>query len=506
MSYEKYPLVDKVTPLDMGLFRHLEQGIINVLDESKELLGEKLLLNADTEFGAASSGLWYPYKNAVASVEDDHVKVVCDGSTSYQGIRMAPPDIEVGKKVTLSFWYKKDSAYASPGTSKIGLTNSTDYTVTMTDEWQLFEKEFEFPGTWDRIQISYASSATEGIFYMKDFSIIDNSIKTVRERIEMLESSVGHPLAGKKIAVIGDSISTGPCGNTPYWTVLDVDVGKTIQSYVTYYDVFKGSGAATGKTIGGVTLTEDMIGTLQEFTPVADDVGKEIGQAVTYYADASIVWSSVLCELTGATQVANSSWSGSSMVSAQETDITKKGSYAWNDYTIGRCKDRDANGNDITPDVIFIYRGTNDFSKTSAVLDDVDLMDSGIPKTDVLEGDKYSYKTAYYLTIQKLRQAYPLAIIVCCTLNNFKRLNRAVFPVHNGVYTIPEMNNAIREIANMMGCHVVEFDKDGITYENINHGDGYVKDGDDIPTHPNEAGHAVMAQRAYQDTKLLNFL
>ena len=56
-----------------------------------------------------------------------------------------------------------------------------------------------------------------------------------------------------------------------------------------------------------------------------------------------------------------------------------------------------------------------------------------------------------------------------------------------------------------MGCHVVEFAKDGITFENL-YSEGYVTDSEDVPTHPNETGHVVMAERAYQDTKTLNLL
>lgn len=54
------------------------------------------------------------------------------------------------------------------------------------------------------------------------------------------------------------------------------------------------------------------------------------------------------------------------------------------------------------------------------------------------------------------------------------------------------MNNAIREIANTIGCGLIEFDKDGITFKNCYSG-GYVTDSSTTPTHPNSKGHFVMA-------------
>jgi hypothetical protein len=49
-----------------------------------------------------------------------------------------------------------------------------------------------------------------------------------------------------------------------------------------------------------------------------------------------------------------------------------------------------------------------------------------------------------------------------------------------------------------MGCGVIEFDKDGITFENMYSG-GYITDDAQTPTHPNTKGHAVMADKALLD-------
>ena len=335
---------------------------------------------------------------------------------------------------------------------------------------------------------------------------------TYADNIDEIDNKLKGPLYGKKIAVIGDSISTINGNNTPYFTIMDIDVGNEIQSYISYVDVYgtdtSENPTPLGTTIGGVTLTANMIGTLQTFTPVAGDVGKMLGQAYNYNAASTKVWSEVLCEKAGATLLANASFSGASMCSGQSGIWTF--SHAFSPMTIGRCRVRDEEGNYVNPDVIIIYRGTNDLSHNQgdtgySRLDEYDFIPASngnsYPETDTYDDSGttvYGFRRAYYKTIQALRAAYPGAIIYCCTLNVFKRVYYSSFPTRNNLYTLPQMNDCIRDIANVMGCGVIEFDKDGITFENC-YSEGYITDSSDHPTHPNSKGHAVMAKKAFAD-------
>jgi hypothetical protein len=104
------------------------------------------------------------------------------------------------------------------------------------------------------------------------------------------------------------------------------------------------------------------------------------------------------------------------------------------------------------------------------------------------------------MTIKALRDAYPKAIIYCATLNVFKRVTYDRFPTRNSMYSLLEMNNVIRDIANETGCGIIEFDKDGITFENC-YSEGYITDNSDHPTHPNSKGHEVMARKAIADIR-----
>jgi lysophospholipase L1-like esterase len=307
-------------------------------------------------------------------------------------------------------------------------------------------------------------------------------------------------LIGKKISIIGDSISTAYNDNAVQFTVLESDItnNRTLQGYPTYYDI--------GTTIGGIEVTASMVGVLTSFTPFSGDEGKTIGKPLNYnsqsYVPKDKVWWNIMANTIGAEILQNVSWSGASISSHEGNQEIYKTSYAWHDAQIAKLAKRDSAGNVITPDIVIIYRGTNDMSHAPySKITDFGASATEIPSTDVIT-DGYGFKEAYALTIQKIRQAYPMAEIICCTLNVFKRGVYDHFPTRNAINgvvqnTLPEFNNAIREVADQMGCRTIEFDKDGITFENCY--PTYISDDSTRPTHPNVNGHAMMAKRAIVD-------
>lgn len=331
---------------------------------------------------------------------------------------------------------------------------------------------------------------------------------------KVLNEKIIKRLSGKKISIIGDSIScfgtetqTRTAGyNAPYWIVKSCDVGETIQSWVTWLDVYTSVDGTTptNKTIGGVTLTSAMIGTKQTFTPVEGDIGKAIGVPRWANAYTTKPWWQVLIDKTGAVLCNNASWSGSRIIPIPEGNARHAAfvlSEAYSEYTLKRVCNRDDDGNTIVPDIIIIYRGTNDFSaedpEGGVVSDDDE--DITTPNMINFTGitDAHNFTQGYIWTILKLRELYPNAYIVLCTLNIFKRVNYSRFPVNNGTYTMPDYNNKIREIANIMGCGLIELDKDGITFENCY--PDYISDNATTPTHPNTNGHRVMGEKAVAD-------
>ena len=307
-----------------------------------------------------------------------------------------------------------------------------------------------------------------------------------------------NPLRGKTVAIIGDSISTngttGALANVPEITIEEADVGIQLSAYLTYYDV------QGGLSLGGHTFTNSEIGTQVTFTPASADVGKKIGVADNYNSDSCIVWWEVAMQRLGFKPIPVC-WSGASMSSHEGGTNEYKTSYAWHDAQIRKCGVRIPGSMDrIAPDVIIIYRGVNDFSHApyaKLTADYFDGLNWAYPASDAITGG-YGYLEAIALTVKKLRAAYPNAQIVLCTLNAFKRVNYSTFPVNNGTDTLPAYNDAIRRAADYFGCITLDFDKDGITFENLYTG-GYVTDSSTTPTHPNDVGQRVIGNKAITD-------
>ena len=298
---------------------------------------------------------------------------------------------------------------------------------------------------------------------------------------------------GLNAAIIGDSISTSYNKNAVEITITSMDVGVSLNAWLTNYDV--------PISLGGINYTTADIGTKITFTPILADVGKTIGNPLNYNTATTITWWENVANYYN-WDVNAVCWSGSSYSSHEANLDILKTSHAWHESTIRKCGTRTVGTNTrVAPDVIILYRGTNDFSHTPyALLTDnyFDAYNWAYPTTDNLGGDNYGFKQAISLTIKNLRTAYPNAKIVLCTLNVFKRINYTNFPTNNGINSIPQYNKAIRECAEFFGCGLIEFDKSGITFENL-YTNNYVTDSETIPTHPNNLGHDVMAQKAIRD-------
>lgn len=323
-------------------------------------------------------------------------------------------------------------------------------------------------------------------------------------------------LSGKTVAILGDSISTNgnynpetnPYGNVPEIVVGEEDVGVQLSAYVTFWDVWNNTAKtdSTDLTIGGHQFTDAEIGTEVTFTPTAEDVGKMVGKPANYNSASIKTWWEHAAEALGFTPIAVC-WSGSSITSHEANVDRLKTSYAWHEAQIRKCGIRTPGSMQRTaPDVIIVKRGGNDFSHSPYAVADMthaNAYPGKYPETDLLEDGTYGLVEGMQLTVKKLREAYPLAQIVFCTLNVLKRVIYSSYPTRNGTNTLPQYSAVIRETAQALGCHLIEFDKDGITFENCYIG-GYITDSATTPTHPSNKGHAVMGERAILDLRKLN--
>ena len=323
-------------------------------------------------------------------------------------------------------------------------------------------------------------------------------------RIEEYDMIIGgqFDFRGKNVAIIGDSISTNgnyseenSLGNVPEIVIQLEDVGVELSAYATYYDI--------GVTVGGHEIVLSDVGTEITFTPTIDDIGKMVGKPKNNNSATVVTWWEVAMEVLGFNPIPVC-WSGASITSHEGNDDEYKTSYAWHDAQIRKCGVRTPGTMTRTaPDVVIIYRGTNDFSHSpyTKLTEDYFSGDNwNYPDTDVLENG-YGYLEGISLTVKKVKEAYPEARIVLCTMNYFKRLstNYPGYPTRNGQNSLMEYNNAIRAAANWFGCGLIEFDKDGLSHFNAISGQYYQEGSGANSTHPNSKGHKVMGTKAMRD-------
>ena len=248
----------------------LTQKVNSIYDDPKNVMPTDSRLDANTDIKSSADNGWALAQNAVsATVVGDHVAVVTS-STVWSGIRCnVIPDLSLFGNVEISFEIKVDDELTN--NMRFYWASGDSYTIfNPTDSWT--KQTFVVPASdIARLQIAIGQSSPARSFSVRNFCVKSTQL-SINTRIANIENGC---LFGKKVAVIGDSISTIYGGNTPYWTVQDGDVGETISAYVTWWDVWTNDDgtAATGKTIGGVALTASMIGTLQTFIPVSDDIG-----------------------------------------------------------------------------------------------------------------------------------------------------------------------------------------------------------------------------------------
>ena len=322
--------------------------------------------------------------------------------------------------------------------------------------------------------------------------ISGNNTRDLASPIVRKKATLINYLDNKKIAILGDSISTKVDKNAVEITITEDDVGNELSAYLTYYDV------ENELSLGGQTFTSSQIGEEVTFTPLEGDIGKVIGLPANYnnrYIDT--YWE--LLEANNNCSITNVSWSGASLSSHEKNSNSYKTSYGWHEAQIRKLGTRIVGTmNRTSPDLVIIYRGVNDFSHTPYVSTDTTPLENynyTYPNDDYNSStNKYDYVSALGIVVKKIRETYPTTKIAICTLGNFKRVNYSHYPTNNGQYSLPQFNDVIRKCANYFGLDLIELDKDGITFENC-YTSGYTSDS----THPNSKGHQMIYNQVVKD-------
>lgn len=262
---------------------------------------------------------------------------------------------------------------------------------------------------------------------------IDETIAALNQRISLLQKFVG-----KKLAIVGDSIST-----YQGWLPSDIP-GYTGTTYANYYPS------------GNV-----------------DDVQK--------------TWWYKVCSMLGinpSEDVNNCSWSGSRVTGTGTHIDSSSTTDAFMGCSTRRINDLSIRGYD--PDIIICFISCNDWGNEVAV-GTWEISDS-IPN----EGNIDNLREGYALMLHKINEEYPFARVFCCTiLDDRKREEQSGWPSENGNgVTTSEWNKSIMEIAEAFGCDVINLHDCGINYSNIAQ---YFSV--DLGLHPNAAGHELMAKK-----------
>ena len=247
-----------------------------------------------------------------------------------------------------------------------------------------------------------------------------------------------------------------------------------------------------------IAIVGDSISTYQGWLP--SDVPGFVGTAyATYYPHGNVdrvekTWWYQMAENLGldpATAIANTSWSGGVVCGDSTSTTNGKPS-----CSTKRVSDIAIRG--FVPDVIIIFISCNDWYQCGLSGYSTTLGDWTIKDPIPAEGTVFKFRNAYALMLAKIRQTYPLSRVFCCTiLDDYRRdgisdddTDNAWPPNDAAGITIAEWNNNIREIAEAFACDVINIHDCGITYFNIQQ--SYAVD---TGLHPNAAGMTLIAQK-----------
>lgn len=242
------------------------------------------------------------------------------------------------------------------------------------------------------------------------------------------------------------------------------------------------------------------------------------GEEAVYYPTGNVtkaaqMWWQRVCDALGMQRGFMNAYSGSRVAASHNT-------YTGADARAqAACLDR-AKNLGTSPDVIILFIGTNDFygttnpvalgswngkatngnancvprfSETAGIIDT-----SNSSNLTIINNLNNDFRLAYAIMLDRVRTKYPYAEVWCCTLPLFEYRDKTIgnlgFPEYNSAgEALAEWNNAIREIAAMFGCGVINLDR--CLYSAWNREDMAVdyKADYDIGLHPNAFGHSAIA-------------
>lgn len=402
----------------------------------------------------------------------------------------------VGKKITKIYIYKvDDSANASKATVSVGK-------VTLSGEFrsssQTYNSATTARATFNSIHTYDLSGYSNGAVAELDCEITLNE-----NEVLCFDVTGGHCVGYCNDAVdqqemmyiydFGDGKGPIVCPAAPSETIQHIPISVEYEDVViiendpsdnnvNIYDKFNGK---------KLSIVGDSISTFAGYIPSGYETfypSSTLAQSGTGSLTAvEQTWWYKLCEETGLTLLKNASWSGSWVTG--DTSSTTNAMTAASTKRIADLKGSDGT----TPDIIIVYIGINDLFNSNVVSRGATLGAWTPDEVVPADGTVMEFASAYAIMLKKIMTTYPKARVFCGTLlttaRNYKDTDGVeTFPTkHNGV-TLNQVNNKIREIANGMGCDLIDVHNCGINYFNIGR---YTID----MTHPNAAGATLIKNK-----------
>jgi lysophospholipase L1-like esterase len=202
------------------------------------------------------------------------------------------------------------------------------------------------------------------------------------------------------------------------------------------------------------SILGDSISTFEGYSEPADavyyDTPHKLASGILTRSDTW--WGQVIKHLGGELLV-NNSFSGSTVCWHPLYEIP---SYACSDErtsSLGR--------EGLSPDVIMVYIGTNDWGSGTRVFAD--------ERFGTIENETTLFMSAYRIMLEKIKANYPNAEIWCFTLAISKCTARPTFsfPYYYGGRNITEYCEAIRACAREFGCRVIDLYDKAEPYDTI---------------------------------------
>lgn len=196
-------------------------------------------------------------------------------------------------------------------------------------------------------------------------------------------------------------------------------------------------------------------------------------------------WWGKVIDFFGGELLVNNSWSGSRVAKLPNNDSVFPSA----------CSNERTNGlhiNNVKPDVIIVYLGTNDWA-FGTLLYYADYLG------EELTPSESSFESAYSLMLKKLKKNYPNSEIWCCTLNSTYMSSNPnfTFPETYNGNDIKKYNDIITRCVCENNCRLINLYANQLPYDSV---DG---------THPNADGMSTLSVqiiRAMADDKGASFL